>query len=371
MVRHRHVRGEPRPPRDREAVEPLLHERDRHLARPIRPEVEEDQSVAVLDARAVADDRRLEQLIAALVPLVAAPDRRLGGRDARAIGIDDRAPRPLRAVPALVAVHRPVPAVDRRDRDLDLREQLERAARGHVAAVEEAVVRDAPDALAPGELAERVQVPQVGVDAAGREQTEEMERAAIADGPARAGERLVPEERPVVDRVVDPDELLVLDVPGPHGEVSDLAVAHDAVGEPDGAPARVETRARVAGEQRVDARRAGVRRGVAGPVGRDPPPVEDAEDDRSQRKAATIAANSSAFSDAPPTSAPSTPSAPAQSRQFAALTLPPYRIVDAFPPNPRRISSSRIFPMASEACAGVATTSVPMAQIGSYAIANR
>ena len=132
----------------REAVEVLLHQRPGELPRAVGPEVEEDDRVAVLHRRAVADDVRRHQLVAARVVLVAAldgGDRAIAPRSGR---VDDRVVRELGALPALVAVHRVVAAMHGRDRRGDLSQELERAARRHVAAIEERVHDDASHAFA-------------------------------------------------------------------------------------------------------------------------------------------------------------------------------------------------------------------------------
>src|SRR4029077_18868841 len=134
--------------------------------------------------------------------------------------------------------------------------------------------------------------------------------------------------RPVLDRVVDPDELLVLHVAGAHREMADLAVSHDTVGQTHVAPARAERRVRVGLDQRAQPWRLGAGHGIGRRIGREAPTVEDAEHDRAirrlacvvQAKARTTAANSSGSSDAPPTSAPSIPSAFANSPTEPPLT---------------------------------------------------
>jgi hypothetical protein len=188
------------------------------------------------------------------------------------------------------------------------------------------VERDARHALAPDELLQGGQMRHVGVDAAGRQEADEVERStSVAGLRARAQQRGVLEEGAAPYRLVDDVETLRLDVAGADREVTDLAVAHDPGREPDRRAARVERRMRVAREQRVQARRIRACGDVAGTFRRDPPPVEHAQDDGAerQRKARTIAAKSSGFSDAPPTSAPSMPSADANSATPAAVTLPP------------------------------------------------
>ena len=140
--------------------------------------------------------------------------------------------------------------------------------------------RDTPCALALRELDDSVQVGEIGVHAAGRHEAHEMERASLADGSGRGAQLVVLEERPVGDRVVDAHELLVLDVARTHREVADLAVAHHAVGQSDGAAARLECRVRMCREEPVDPRRRRERDRVARSLWGDPPSVEHAEHDR-------------------------------------------------------------------------------------------
>ena len=183
------------------------------------------------------------------------------------------------------------------------------------------------DALALRELDQRGEMFHVGVHATGRDETQEMERPALASGGTRLTERRVLEEGAVVDRVADPHELLVADVAGAHGEMADLAVTHHSLRQPDGAAAGLERRVRIPLEERVETRGLRARHRIPRSIRRDPPSIEHAEHDRSVRrrhaKARTIAPNSSALSEAPPTSAPSIPSAVANSRAPAAVTLPP------------------------------------------------
>src|SRR5581483_343327 len=177
------------------------------------------------------------------------------------------------------------------------------------------------------ELSRGVQMREVRVHATAGEQSQQVQRPALADRGACRAQRGVLEERAVGDRVVDADELLVLHVAGAHREMAHLAVPHDAVRKSDRPAARLEPRVRVAREELVEPRRLGAGYRVARTAGGDPPSVEDAEDHRpvtsAHAKARTMFANSSALSDAPPTSAPSMPSAPANSAALAAVTLPP------------------------------------------------
>src|SRR5205807_6123993 len=124
-------------------------------------------------------------------------------------------------------------------------------------------------------------------------------------------------------------ERLRLRVAGTHREVADLAVPHHAGGQPDRDAARLELRMRLIVEDRVEPRRVGARRRIRRRVRREAPAVEDAQHHRPVGRghapnARMIVANSSDFSDAAPTSAPSMPSARANRATVHTATLPPY-----------------------------------------------
>ncbi len=72
------------------------------------------------------------------------------------------------------------------------------------------------------------------VDAAVRDETEEVHVAAPRRSPPkRIDERLVLEERTVLDRLAHPHEVLEEDAARADREVTDLGVPHLAVGEAD------------------------------------------------------------------------------------------------------------------------------------------
>ena len=79
----------------------------------------------------------------------------------------------------------------------------------------------------------------------------------------RLGEHRVLEERAVLDREVDARELLVDDAAGADVEVTDLGVAHLALGQPDGEPRRAQLGRRALGEEPVEVGRVGGLDGVA------------------------------------------------------------------------------------------------------------
>ena len=155
----------------------------------------------------------------------------------------------------------------------------------------------------------------------------------VGDGAVdRLGEHGVVEQRAVLDRQVDARELLVDDAAGADVEVPDLGVAHLPLGQPDGEPGARERRPRAAREQPVEVGRVAraSRRCPAGGSARPKPSMMT----RSTRagcshahgvvaRRATMSANESASSAAPPTSAPSMSGSAKNMRAFSGLTEPP------------------------------------------------
>ena len=202
--------------------------------------------------------------------------------------------------------------------------------RGDVAAVGERV--DPRPVTEHGPLADLEERPQVGnvrMDPAGRDEPEEMDRAAALLRAAEGAEQgLVLEERAVLDGPADPHEVLEEDPPRSDRQVADLGVAHLALGQADRRPGRAKLRRRVPGDQAVEHRCARELDGVARAGWRDPPAVEDHERDEriaggAHVAARQIAANDAGSSEAPPTSAPSTAGCASISAAFSGFTEPP------------------------------------------------
>ena len=163
-----------------ERVEVREGQRARQLAGPIGAEVEVEGRVFGFDAVVVADDEGLDELVG-LSGREAPVDALPGRRGAGAVGFGDDAVRPLHALPAVVAIHRPVPARDGADHAGPTRELLlergdvpRRRSGLHVAAVEERVDDDG-HAGAPGEIDECQQVSERRVDAAVAHEAEEVQ----------------------------------------------------------------------------------------------------------------------------------------------------------------------------------------------------
>ena len=278
----------------REAVEVVERDRPRELPGAVGAEVEEHDRVAVAHRAdrvlvGVDDDDRLDELVGdtGFVRGLERLDRR--GRALLGDAFDDRVVAQLDPLPPLVAVHRVVAAGDRGDaagaglveHGLQLPEVADAAGRRGVAAVGDHVDEHPRHALARGHLDQRVQVLLAAVDAAVREQADEVQRVLAVDAAIhRRGERRAREQLAVADALVDAREVLVDDPAGAHVHVADLGVAHLPGGQADRFAGRDQLRVRIPLQQRVVGRRARERDGVVLGLGPEPPAVEDDEDDR-------------------------------------------------------------------------------------------
>ncbi len=303
----------------------------RQLPRPVGTEVEEDRGVpGRVEPRAAVDHDGDDELVghAGVVARLHRGDR-VGG--VRAVADDDRVESELGPVPALVAVHRVVAARDGRDPVRgQRREVVDGRVRRDVAPVGERVdPRPVGHPLPLRQLEQRKDVGDVRVDAAGRDEPEQVHvAAALARAPERRDERLVLEEGAVADGAVDALEILVEHAARADRQVADLGVAHLAGRQPDRLAGRAELGVRELAPEPVEDRCVGELDRVARARRRDPPAVEDHERDERERHVAAaaashIAANESIASDAPPTSPPSTSGCANSSAAFSGLTEPP------------------------------------------------
>src|SRR5215211_4028482 len=155
-----------------------------------------------------------------------------------------------------------------------------------------------------GKLEQRLEVVEVRVDAALRDEAEQVDVRLAPARPLEGGDqRLVAEEGAVADGGVQALQVLEENPPGADRQVPDFGVAHLAGRQPDGLAGGREPRVRVLAPEAVEHRRpceldriARARRCAA-------PAIED--DERYEVDAARqIAVKESGSSDAPPTSAP-------------------------------------------------------------------
>ena len=227
---------------------------------------------------------------------------------------------------------------------LEVRQEWTRGARWRVPTVQDRVDHDVFDTLASGQLRDRHEVPVVGVHAAGADEAHEVQSTIPSDGgPGRLHERFVGEERAVGDGSVDTRQVLEHGPTGTDVQVPDLAVAHLAVGQPDGRARGVQHGVRPGRQHLPPARHARRRDGIHGRIGPDAKAVDDEQHDRARptraarrhapaaarRAAAVVAARatmpaiSSTLRLAPPTSAPSMAGSARNSPMEPLVTLPP------------------------------------------------
>ena len=267
------------------------------------------------EPRPPVEHGRLDELVGDAL-LVARPHR--GDRVVRvlALALDDRVEGLLRPLPALVAVHRVVAAGDGRD---PLGGQLGEVVLGRVRRDVAAVGEGVDPGPLGREPEQRLQVLDVRVHAAVRDEAEQVHVAAPVE---RRLQRRVLEEGAVRDRAVDPLQVLVEHAARADRQVADLRVAHLAGRQADRLARGLDRRVRVLGPEPVEDRRLGELDRVPRARRRAAPAVED---DENYRLAAVrqIAVNDSTSSEAPPTSAPSTPSCESSSSAFSGLTEPP------------------------------------------------
>ena len=269
-------------------------QREGELARAIGAEIVEEAGVAVLDhgaraaVRPLAHQRHDELVGERLRRLVAALDRVGEVVDPLAFTAGEHLPGDLQPVPALVAIHGVVTA-DRRHQlaDADLLQPLAHLAqiagrRGgrRIAPVQEGVPRDPIEAAPLGQLAHRVGVIQRGVHVARAGQPEQVQRAAARlGGLNRRDQPLILVERAVGDRLVDAHDVLIDDAARAQVEVSDLAVAHLPVGQPDVVARGADQHVRVALVQLGEGRHARQSDGVPVGFGALAETIQDDEDD--------------------------------------------------------------------------------------------
>ncbi len=265
------------------------------LAGAVGAEVEVDADVFIADladglACGVDDDEGNEELVgdAVVVVLLDAGDG-VGVGAAFGFAVDHGVEGLELALPALVAVHGVVAAVDGGDfADAVLAHLLfelgdvARAGGGAgVAAVHEGVDEDALKAVLAGSAKEGVEVLLVGVDAAVGDEAEEMKLAAAVLGALHGSDDGgVLLEFVFRDELVDAGDVHVDDAAGAEIEVADFAVAHLAVGQADEVLGGADEGVGILAEQLVVGGLAGEGDGVVGGFGAVAPSVEDGEDER-------------------------------------------------------------------------------------------
>ena len=331
-----------------ELREVLVEEGVGQLARPVGPEVEEDHGVPIDDPHRLlplgADADRRQELVGD-PDLVLRADVGDGIGRACLAGAGDDLVGPLDAVPALVTIHGVVAAGHRDDPAHpdapevgdELLHEAGTAVGQLVTAVREGVDVDAVQAPALGQLADGDGVVLVAMDAARRDQAEEVKAGAPgASGIDRLDQGRVLQEAAIGNRAIDPGERLVDHPADADGQVTHLGVSLLA--------GRQAHRLAAGGGQGVGrgrphlvpVRGPGGRDGVAELVGGVPPAVDDDQDEgtwpgrhrcsaaaAATSAARTMAVKASTLRLAPPTRAPWMCGWPKSSAALSAVTLPP------------------------------------------------
>ena len=220
------------------AAEGGIAERGHDLARAVGAEVEAEDPVAFGEPGIAADDRGLDELVGGAGGVGGAHG--LGRRvEGRALAVRHGAVGARDAVPAVVAVHRPVAADDGGDGGAPgqgARQLVQEGGRGggsDIAAVGDRVDVDAQP-FGGQRLGGGDDVRLVPVHPAVRDHAHQVRGAALAlDLPGEGGESRVAGEAAVLDGEVDAAEVHGDDAPGADVGVPDLGVAHLPGGQAD------------------------------------------------------------------------------------------------------------------------------------------
>ena len=242
------------------AGESIVAEDAGHLAGTVGAEIHEDDGVAILHAAALAGDAGQNELVG-LVVGVGCLDGLLSVGGVVALAVDERGVGLLLAVPVVVAVHGVVTAGDagdladaqRIELGLQVGEEALAGVRVGIAAIGDAVEVDLLGTHVLGHLQHAEPVVCVAVDAAGADQTHQVNGLARVDGGLHVlDQNRVLEHLTVLDGLGDEGELLVDDAAGAHVGVADLGVAHLAIGQANGHAGGVDGGHGVLCHQRID-----------------------------------------------------------------------------------------------------------------------
>ena len=314
------------------------------LACAVSPEVAVDDGVAVSHAAVDFLDGGWPDELVVLAPRICRGDGVLSRCRALPCSVDDGVVAGGRAFPALVAIHRVVATADRRDPGvrvghrkppLEIADVAQRGPGWRVPPVEQGVNADRWDVLARGQLDERQEMAIVRVYAARPDEADQVQATRLARSIAGCPQGRTFEERAVLDRGVDPGQVLEHGAAGAQVQMPDLRVAHLSGRQANRLPGRREHGVRPSSEQPTPRRHVRGHNGIDRGVPADPEAVEYDEDDgprprdllasfrgghldAASRNAPpprlaravtpalpTMPAISSGLSEAPPTSAPS------------------------------------------------------------------
>ena len=268
-----------------EAVEGVVHEGAGDLTGTVGAEVEEDHGVALGYAAALAGHGGYHELVGHALGV--AVGHHLSGGALHAFAVYEGSVGLLHAIPAVVAVHGVVTAGDGSDLAhaqlvqlcLQLVDVALAGIGGNVTAVHDGMNVNFLGAHILGHVQQAEQVLDVAVHAAGRQQAHQVDGLAVLDGSLHGVHNgLVGADGTVLNGLGDAGQLLVHDAAGADVGVTNLAVAHLAVGQAHVHAGSTDGGVGAGGEQLVQIGGFGGHDGVAlGLVGHPAEAVQNAE----------------------------------------------------------------------------------------------
>ena len=271
------------------AGEGVIAEDAGHLAGTVGAEVHEDDGVAIFNAAALAGDNGDDELVGH-VGGVAGLNGLLRVGSVVALAVDKGGVGFFLTIPVVVAVHGVVTAGDTGDLadaqlvqlGLQVSQEALAAVRVGVTAVHDAVQVNILRAHVLSHFQHAIPVIGVAVDAAGADQSHQMDGLARVDSGLHVlDQHRVFQHLAVLDGLGDEGQLLVNDAACAHVGVADFRVAHLAVGQADSHAGCLDGGHGVVGEQLIQVGLVGGGHGIAeGLVGRPAEAVHNAEHNR-------------------------------------------------------------------------------------------
>jgi len=245
----------------------------------MRAEVEREHAIRGTDARLAVDQRGLDELVRLSARVCLAHGLLAGVRLKGGLAVHQQVVHALGAVPAAVAIHRPVAPHDRAHArplgDVELGQEAGSRVRQRVAPVGERVHHEVRHRQRARELDQRAQVRERGVHATVGHQPQQVHARSVRQ---RGAQHVVVRQAagggPGGDRVVYAYQVLAHDRARTEVQVAHLGVAHLPVGQAHRASARLQRGVRIRAPQVVEHRRARQRHGIARRGLGQPPPVE-------------------------------------------------------------------------------------------------
>ena len=280
VMGHAHGGAELDAPVQGKAVEAGIDHRRQDFPHPVGAEVEAQQRVAVLHAGIVADGGGDDEFVGDLLA-VGLIDDRGGVGEARSLAFRHRQVGLLHPVPALVAVHGVVAAIDGGDlhRSGQGGRQAAQILAGRLRRGVAAVGEGMDNGLHPGlvqDMGQRDGMVLMRVHATGGNQAEQVAGAAGGlQPPDQIRQHRVFRQAAVLDREADPRQVLHHHAPGADIEVADLGIAHLPIRQADIQPGGAQQRVRTGRPEPVEIRGLGQTDGIVRRVFAPAPAVQD------------------------------------------------------------------------------------------------